>query len=272
MTRCGATSNRRAPPGDREQGGRGLVDLEETIRVSRVGRMRAIVCVTLNRPERAHAYTVAMLEALQAHIDRMSRDRDIRAAILVGEGDRVFCAGADRSEIDERRAADGFALQARRVFDAWQRLPCPTVAAINGAACGGGLEFALACDVRVCAPHARFWLPETEFGLIPAAGGVERLCRVIGSARAREMVLFGRDIDAATARDWGLVSQVGEDVRTVALDYAERVTNRSPIATSAAKQLLNALDLDERIDAAVRATQAALYEHRFAVKEGSGNA
>ncbi len=249
-----------------------MADLEETIRVSRVGGTQAVVCVTLNRPERAHAYTIPMLEALQAHIDGMSRDRDIRGAILMGDGDHVFCAGADRAEIDERRAADGFTLMARRVFEAWQRLPWPTVAAINGVACGGGLEFALACDVRVCAPHARFWLPETEFGLIPAAGGVERLCRVIGSPRAREMVLFGRAIGAATALDWGLVSHVGEDVRSVALDWMERATSRTPMATAAAKRLLNALDVDERIDVAVRATQAALYEHNFAAKGGADNA
>ncbi|MGB0696608.1 MAG: enoyl-CoA hydratase/isomerase family protein [Rhodospirillaceae bacterium] len=243
--------------------------MDDIIRMGRIGTAQSVACVTLNRPERAHAYTVAMLEALQARIAEIAQDPEITGVILTATGDRAFCSGADRDEIDVRRAADGFALLARDVFTAWQQLPMPTVAALNGIACGGGLELALACDLRICTPQARFWLPETGFGLTPAAGGMEGLHRVIGSARAREMILFGRQIDAPTALDWGLVSAVGDTVHDLALAEMERVAERSPLATRAAKRLLNALDQDDRIDAAIRATQAALYEHRFAQDGGA---
>jgi enoyl-CoA hydratase/carnithine racemase len=166
-------------------------------------------------------------------------DRAVRAIVLTGAGDKAFCAGADLKERkdmteDEVRAR---LLQYREEIGVLDHSPKPVVAAINGIALGGGLELALACDLRVAAPSAFVGLPETTLGIIPGAGGTQKLPRIVGEARAKEMILLGRRISATDALAWGLVNRVSPpDVAVVedTLAFIEPITSGAPIAQAAA--------------------------------------
>ncbi len=207
-------------------------------------RDRALI-ITLNRPERANALCESLLDALSAAGNQLQSYPDVRAVILTGAGDRAFCAGADleerrqMSEVDVRRIlnkyrSDLFWLDACSV---------PTVAALNGSALGGGLELALMCDLRVAVPHAMLGFPETSLGIVPGAGGTQRLPRLIGEARAKELILLCQRITAVQALGYGLVNRVcapGTDVLKDTLDWLEPVLRGAPLATRAALQAIDA--------------------------------
>ena len=174
-------------------------------------RQEEYAVITLDRQEALNALSSAVLRELAQAFDQVAAS-DARALIITGAGPKAFCAGADikeltgRSLTEQRRdAAYGQAVLAR--LDV---LPMPSVAAINGYAFGGGMELALACTFRLAAPTAKMGLPEIKLGLIPGYGGTQRLPRVVGEARALEMILTGKTIDAPTALSWGLVSRVAE--------------------------------------------------------------
>lgn len=223
-----------------------------------------VALLGLDRPDRANAYHRALLLELRDELARLAEAPGIQALVLHSGTSRHFCSGADREELDQRGAEDGPALLARRVFDELARWPRPTVAAVRGAVLGGGLELALACDLRVAADDARFAFPETGLGLVPAAGGCFRAPRILGEALAREMVLFGRELDAWEALDRRLVTEVAPpgEVLERALAWAMQAAARHPLATRLAKQALalavpagGALEFEG-------AAQAALYALR----------
>ncbi len=225
-------------------------------------RVRRVGCaghLEIHRPERANAYTEAMLAALERALADLAADPAVRVIVVGSATPGRFCAGADLREIRRRDADGALDLRSARLFDALAACPRPTIAAIDGPAVGGGLELALACDLRLASDRATFALPETGLGIIPAAGGTARLPRLVGPARAREMVLFGRELDADEALSWGLVSEV---VRPAELGrrvdaWAERAAARHPLALRLAKQ---ALDLDGiGAGAYARCAQALLY-------------
>ncbi len=172
-------------------------------------------------------------------------DSAVRALLIVASGDRAFCAGADLKERagwsdDEVRKQ---LLWYRTELGALDASPKPVIAAMNGAALGGGLEVALACDLRICAPHARFGFPEVGLGIIPGAGGTQRVTRMIGASRAKEMILLGRRLSACEALEWGLVHRVTpdkSDVETEALRWMEPLVAGAPIAMAAALQAVDA--------------------------------
>lgn len=197
--------------------------------------------VALNRPHRANAYDQGLLEALQRALEDLAADPDLRALVVHPGSCRHFCSGADREELLARRPEEAPGLLSRRVFADLAAFPHPTVAAVRGAALGGGLELALACDLRVVASDARFAFPETSLGLIPAAGGSLRAPRLLGLTLAREMVLFGRELDASEALRHGLASEVcpPEAVLDRALAWARRAAERDPLANRLAKQALD---------------------------------
>jgi len=199
-----------------------------------------VALVGLNRPQRANAYDRPLLQALSETLEKLARDPEVRALVIHAGESRHFCAGADRDELSRRRPEDALDLEARRVFENLARWPWPTVAAIRGAALGGGLELALACDVRLAAQDAVFGFPETELGLIPAAGGCLRAPRILGDSLAREMVLFGRQLSAEEALRFGLVSEVlpDEGLLERALALAGKAAARHSLATRLAKQAL----------------------------------
>ena len=174
-------------------------------------RQEEFAVITLNRPEALNALSAAVLRELAQAFEEVAAG-DARALIVTGAGSKAFCAGADIKELtgrslsEQRRdAAFGQAVLARL-----DELPMPSVAAINGYAFGGGLELALACTFRLAVPAAKMALPEIKLGLIPGYGGTQRLPRVVGEARALELILSGRTLDAEEAQRIGLVHRVVE--------------------------------------------------------------
>ena len=195
----------------------------------------AIAVLTLNRPDRMNAVDTALLAALRAAVDACWGDRAIRAVIVTGAGEKAFCAGADLKERagmtpDEvRRFLKGI----REAMSELENLPKPVIAAVNGLALGGGTELALACDIRLAADTATMGLTETTLAIIPGAGGTQRLPRLVGKGRAKELIFTGRKVDAAEALAIGLVEEVvpaaGLMDRARAL-AARIVENTGPVA------------------------------------------
>jgi enoyl-CoA hydratase/carnithine racemase len=195
--------------------------------------------LTIDRADRRNALSRDTLFALGRLGAELRADPAIRAIVLTGAGDKAFCAGADLKErqgmtLEDVRAQVGLYRSELGVLDT---SPKPVVAALNGVAFGGGLELALLCDLRVAAPHAELALPETGLGIIPGAGGTQRLPRVVGEARAKEMILLGRKLSAAEALAWGLVNRVspaGVPVLDDTLAFLAPIANGAPIAQAAA--------------------------------------
>jgi enoyl-CoA hydratase len=174
-------------------------------------RREEFAVITLNRPQALNALSFALLRDLAGALDEVAAS-DARALLVTGAGAKAFCAGADIRELTGRPLAEqkrGVEL-GQATFGKLERLPLPSVAVINGHAFGGGLELALACTFRLATPNAKLALPEIRLGLIPGYGGTQRLPRVIGEARALEMIMTGKAIDAQTALAWGLVSAIVE--------------------------------------------------------------
>ncbi len=211
----------------------------------RAHREGAVLVVTLDRAEKRNALSRAMHAELVEVWRELAEDRELRVAVLTGAGERAFCAGADLSEVGawyrsmtplERRQhaerAPGLGGLTRNL-DPGKAV----VADINGACLAGGLELALACDLRVAADHATFGLPEVLRGIMPGAGGTQRLPRAVPLAIAMELLLTGGTLDAATALRVGLVNRVvpREDVLSQALELAGRVARCAPLAVQAAR-------------------------------------
>ncbi len=197
--------------------------------------------LTVNRPQVRNALDTPTVEEFHRALDEV---RAHRATVLVitGAGDKAFVSGADVSAIRERRRDDALAGINSRLMTAVEAHDAVTIAAVNGYALGGGCELALACDIRVAAENAVFGLPEPTLGIIPGAGGTQRLPRVVGLGRAKEMVLTGARWDARRALEVGLVSEVvplSELART-ARAWADRVLGLGPLAVRLAKAALNA--------------------------------
>lgn len=194
----------------------------------------------LSRPDRMNALSRMTVAQLDAIVARAAADPDLRAVIVTGEGARAFCAGADLRERTTMSDDDvrGFLAALSGAFDRIDAFPRPVIAAINGVALGGGLELALACDLRVMSSAAELGLPETTIGVIPGAGGTQRLPRAIGEARAKEMILLGRRMRAPEALACGLVQRSADDAMTAALALAEELAAGAPIALSAALEAI----------------------------------
>ena len=237
-----------------------------SVRLERVGPSGQIILLTLDRPQKANAYTSIMLEQFSECMNEAMADETVRAGVITGAGERCFCAGADLNELAGKGCADGLDLASSRLFDAWATTPWPTIAAIQGAAIAGGLELALACDLRICDPTSRFALPEASLGLLPAAGGLRRLNTVIGEPRAKQMILFGEEISSSTALEWGLVAHVSENVIADAINLAERVAQRDPLATRLAKLALNENGSGAKQSSLEAVSQALLYHRRVESK------
>lgn len=201
--------------------------------------------LTLNRPEVANAFNTRMGTELRDLWRGLCRDAgDIRCIIVTGAGERAFCAGAD---LKERRAMDDEAWRRQHVifeeaFHAMMDCPIPIIAAVNGAAYGGGFELALAADFAFASETARFALTETTLGIIPGVGGTQNLPRACGVRRAKEIIFTGRPIDASLALEWGVVNRVlpPESLMGEAIATGRRIAANAPIAVRAAKQALSA--------------------------------
>ena len=171
------------------------------------------------------------------------RDPEVRCVVLTGTGDRAFCAGSDVKEFEslQGRVGEGKLLLEKAVYRRIARLPVPTIAAIQADALGGGLELALCCDLRVADERAKLGLPEVRLGVMPGSGGTQRLPRIVGIAKAKELILMGEIISASDALEIGLVNRVAAAGRALdeAMKMAETIAERGPLAVREAKQALD---------------------------------
>lgn len=217
-----------------------------------------VAVVTLNRPDRMNTLGSTMKPDLARAFFELARNDDqVRAVLITGSGDKAFCAGADIKEraTDVVRGTEYFVRQkaTHELFRNIEEFEKPVLAAINGVALGGGLEIALCCDLRIAASHARLGLPEIKLGVIPAAGGTQRLPRLVGEARAKELILTADLVDAETALRYGLVSRVvpQAELMTAALELSQRIAQHPPLAVRFAKRAINRgmqTDLDSGLE------------------------
>ncbi|RFU68672.1 enoyl-CoA hydratase [Bacillus sp. V59.32b] len=203
----------------------------------------AIAIITMNRPEAANALSLTMLHGLSDVLNELQSDDSVRCVILTGAGDKAFCAGADlkeRAGMNETEVTQTVKLIGDTISNV-EKLPQPVIAAINGAAFGGGLELALACDIRLATKTAKMGLTETSLGIIPGAGGTQRLPRIIGTAKAKELIFTAKRIDAFEAERIGLISTISDNNQLLneALSLANEIARNAPIAVQAAKKAIN---------------------------------
>jgi enoyl-CoA hydratase/carnithine racemase len=217
----------------------------ETVRVHREGQFGWL---TLARPERANSINRQLTMDVNDALTVLDVDPEVRVVLVTGEGERHFCSGADLKEIDTLIGADGTVGDPRRDFLRHiEEIGKPVIAVINGAAMGGGLELALACDFRFLAEEAQVGLPEIRFGALPAAGGTQRLPRLVGLSRARLLILTGEPLGAEDALRIGLVDRTAPaaGLGDAARELASVLADRPAYALSAGKRLLNAaIDMD----------------------------
>jgi enoyl-CoA hydratase/carnithine racemase len=210
----------------------------------RVEQQGGVAVWTIDREARANALSRPTLLAFGKLAREAADNPSIRAIVVTGTGDKAFCGGADLKErqgMSENDVRVQVGLY-RTELGPLDRSPKPVVAAINGAALGGGLELALCCDLRVAASHAQLGLPETSLGIIPGAGGTQRLPRIVGEARAKEMILLARRLTADEALAWGLVNRVtpaGKSVVEDAIEWIRPIAEGAPIAQGAALEAID---------------------------------
>lgn len=204
--------------------------------------------LALNRPKSKNAISVALLQQLRECLETVQYDKSVRALVLHSTTVGSFCAGAD---LIERRTmsqvqVNKFLADLRDALGKLEALPMPTIAAIDGPALGGGLEMSLACDLRVAGHNVtKIGLPETGLGIIPGAGGTQRVTRIIGPSRAKDLVFTARSLTATECLEWGLVNYVSTPETTGydrALQLAETITRNAPLALRAAKQAISRSD------------------------------
>jgi enoyl-CoA hydratase len=199
--------------------------------------------LTINRPDKMNALSNELTSELRSLVGELERDEKLRVLIITGAGEKAFVAGADIKELVDRDAKIGRRVSRERqeVFSLIENLPVPVIAAVNGYALGGGLELALACNIRICSEKAQFGAPEVKLGIIPGDGGTQRLPRLVGLGRAMEMILTGDFIDAQEAHRIGLANGVysPDELMDKAMELAQKIASRPPLAIRYAKEAVN---------------------------------
>lgn len=199
--------------------------------------------ITLSRPEAANAMSVQLLRELSDTLDQMNGDPAVRVVLLTGEGEKAFCAGADLKErkgMSDRQVKQIVQLIGSTVAKV-ETLAQPVIAVLNGVAFGGGLELALACDLRIAATHVQLGLTETSLGIIPGAGGTQRLPRLIGLGKAKELIYTARRLNAEEAKNYGIVEHVyeGHEAMEKAQQLALEMAKNAPLSLVQAKVAIN---------------------------------
>jgi len=206
-----------------------------------------IVVFGLNRPKAMNAMSKNLVSNITSAIDAIKFDKNVRVLIVRSHAKGAFCAGADLKERAKMSPAEvgPFVSKAREIIGAWEKLPMPVVAAIDGVALGGGLEMALACDLRVASSDAKLGLTETKLAIIPGGGGTQRLPRVVGSAKARELIYTARILRGQEAADIGLVNhcvqqnEAGDAAYQRSLALAQEILPNGPVGVQMAKLAIN---------------------------------
>jgi enoyl-CoA hydratase/carnithine racemase len=203
----------------------------------RIGR------VILDRPEKLNALDPEMMDAINAALDEAELSHEIRVLVVEAAGEKAFCVGADIlawTGLSPLQMWSEWIRRGHRIFDRLAQMRQPVICSINGFAFGGGLELALACDIRIAADSARFAMPEVKLGTVPGWGGTERLPRLIGAARAKQMIFSGEPITADVAERWGIVNETvpAGSLRERVNLLAEKIATNAPVAVQTAKQLV----------------------------------
>ncbi len=206
-------------------------------------RQNQVAVLTLNRPQVMNSFNFAMLRALKQRMEVLHFDPEVRVVIVTGAGEKAFCAGADlkeRATLSESQVRE-FIFTIRNLFTFVELLNKPVIAAVNGIALGGGTELALACDLRIASTRATMGLTETRLAIIPGAGGTQRLPRLVGRGKAKELIFTGRRVDAQEALQIGLVNQIcpPEKLLEESLAMAAMICETGPIAIQQAKYAIN---------------------------------
>lgn len=218
--------------------------MTETENALRVETRDQIAILTLNRPDVMNAINFDLLDAMKAAVESIRFNADVRVVIITGAGEKAFCAGADlkeRATMPEEKVRM-FIYTIRRLFSDIESLNKPVIAAINGLALGGGTEMTLASDIRIASVNASMGLTETRLAIIPGAGGTQRLPRLVGRGKAKELIFTGRRVDAREAMDIGLVNAVCEPNRLMeeSMKMARTICEAGPIAIEQAKYAIDA--------------------------------
>ncbi|HAV4218077.1 enoyl-CoA hydratase/isomerase family protein [Acinetobacter oleivorans] len=207
-----------------------------------------IAIITLCRPEARNALNKEMIQKIDDLLNKVNQAHP-RALIFTGQGEKAFCAGADITELQNKTPTEYLELsrKGQSVFNKISNLPFPTIAVIKGTALGGGLELAMACTFRICHLDSKFGLPEIKLGLLPGYGGTQRLPRIVGHAKALELILSGRIFDAIEAKEIGLITQITatENSTQAGLDFLSNFGEKFPASTAfIIKAVQSALDLN----------------------------
>ena len=232
-----------------------------------------VATVTINRPQRLNAMDAPTYDALSEAWQRVRDDRDIRAAIVTGAGDRAFSAGADLKEVIPafQDVSEFWLTQKGQLLNRGLEVWKPVVAAVNGYCLAGGMTLLLATDIRVATETATFGLTEVKRGLLPGNGGTQRVLEQLPHPIAMEMLLLGESIDADTAQRWGLVNRVvtQDDLMPVAWDYARRLAALPPLAVQACKELaIRARDTDRASGQRLEMTMLRMLQMTEDAREG----
>ena len=230
--------------------------------------------VTINRPKALNALNSQVLDELEATFDAIDLDTT-RAVVLTGAGEKSFVAGADIGEMSTLTKAEGeaFGKKGNDVFRKLETLPIPVIAAVNGFALGGGCEISMACDIRIASENAIFGQPETGLGIIPGFGGTQRLARLVGMGRAKEMIFTCDNVDAAEAYRIGLVNKVvaKEELMPTAKAMAAKIISKGSYAIAVAKAAINnGYDMDIKNAVEMEANLFGVVNDTNDKKEGMG--
>ncbi|MGD0027589.1 MAG: enoyl-CoA hydratase-related protein [Candidatus Bathyarchaeia archaeon] len=206
-------------------------------------KSEGVATITLNRPEAMNAFSKEVVEEVLQALGDAKDDESIRVVILTGAGEKAFSAGADIKTMIGMNAlrARELSLMGEKLCLAFENFEKPVIAALNGYALGGGLEVAMACDLRIASENARMGQTEVNFGLIPGWGGTQRLTRLIGATKAKELVFTGRMIDAKTAEQLGILNMVipADKFKETVMKFAMDLAAKPPVAIKVAKSLIN---------------------------------
>ena len=199
--------------------------------------------IALNRPKALNALNYGMLKEMDILLDRVAQDDNVKVVIITGSGKKSFAVGADIVEMQNLSAFEGrkWGKLGQAIFSKLENLPQPVIAAVNGFALGGGCELAMACDMRIAADHARFGQPEVGLGIIPGFAGTQRLPRLVGKGRAKELLFTGDIIDAYEAYRIGLVNKVvpESEFKSTVWNVAEKIISRAEVAVKLCKVAVN---------------------------------
>lgn len=222
-----------------------------------------VAVLTINRPEARNAMNRDVMTRIHRLLETVEDDDTVDVVMFTGSGDQAFVAGADINELAVRTPIDGLNAVMQRLYERIAGFSKPTVAAVNGYAFGGGHELALACDIRIGSTNAQFALPETGLGIIPAAGGTQRLAKIIGVGRAVDMMLTGRRLDAEDAYRAGLITELVEaqDLIEAGHATAQRIRGKGPLAIKLVKTVVQrGFDVDHETGVLLESlAQAVLY-------------